>query len=362
MDNFLDTLKVEELNEYQKNKRMWLIESNYSNKSNKTFWRMMNSNILFREKANERDLYDFNKKEIVDIIKGITKKQHKQSMFSAINSYMKWACDRQYNRIGNPCEDININELAVVDEELEKETYQTKNEFYEFLEELKCSDVDKMLLVLLRYGVKLNYANEMKWTHIDRDEMKLHVNTPKYLLKLPIDNRFLEHADRCYDCRKYDGFSSDEIKVRPVEYSFGDYIIKNTMRFGNSPDDEQVKIATLYTRLDTISTNNKIVRINPGELNKARKFDFLFKGYELNGIVDSDDVKDVIEMFDGNFTNAKMVKVKNEFETISDVKITKLNYGIVAIQRKRQEKNKSEEGSEEKKIKKIKEAKKDIFG
>lgn len=354
MDDFLNALKVEDLNEYQKNKRMWLIESGYSEASNKTYWRMLNSNVLFREEANKKDLYDFNKKEIVDVIKGITKKQHKQSMFSAINSYMKWACDRQYNRIGNPCRDINLNEIVVADEDTEKESFQTLDEFYKFLEELKCSDVDKMMLVLLRYGVKLNYVNNIKWTDVDREEMKLHVNTPKYLLKFPIDYKFLEYVDRCLECKKYEGFTSDKIKVRPAEYSDnGSYIVKNTIRFGNAPENEKLKIASLYTRLDTISTNNKVVRINPSELNRARKFDYLFRAYELNGDVDTDDIREVINIFDGKYTMSKITKIKTEFEAISDINVSRLNYGIVAIQ--------GEEGSEAKKIKEKKKAKKDIF-
>lgn len=356
MCSFLENLKTEDLNEYQNNKKIWLEESDYSDSTNTNYWRMINSNIAFREKSEQKDLYDFTSSEIIDIINGITEKQQKASMFSIINSYMIWACERGFNYVGNPCDTIDIKDLLSIDVEMKKQSYQTLPEFYKFIDGLKCSDIDKMMLILLRYGVKLNLLPDIKDSDIDKEEMKLRVYTQKYVLNYPIDKKFLKWVKKSSIVTEYGGFNSEKINVRSVTYaeSRTGYLLKNTIKNGKEPENEKVNINSLYSRLNAISINNKIVRINPGELNKARKFDFLFRAYELNNMVDSDDVKVVIEMFDGNFTNAKMVKVKNEFETISDVKVTRLNYGIVAIQ--------GENGSEAEKIKKIKEDKKDIFG
>jgi hypothetical protein len=220
-----------------------------------------------------------------------------------------------------------------------------------------------MLLILLRYGVKLNLVSDVKNSDIDEKEMRLSVYTSKYVLNYPIDEMFLKWVKRANNVTEYGGFNSEKISVGSVTYAESNtgYLLRNTMRHDKAPENEKVNVNTLYSRLNAISTNNKIIRINPGELNKARKFDFLFRAYELNGIVDSDDIKAVIDMFDGNVTNAKVVKVKNEFEIISDIKTIKLNYGIVAIQRKRQEKNEFEVQSEAKKIEEIKKNKKDIF-
>jgi hypothetical protein len=244
---------------------------------------------------------------------------------------------------------------------MKKQSYQTLDEFYKFIDDLKCSDVDKMMLILLRYGVKLNLISDVKKSDIDEKEMRLSVYTSRYVLSYPIDKMFLKWVKKSNNVTEYGGFSSNtsDIKVISATYSESPtgYLLRNTIRFDKEPENEKVNINTLYSRLNAISINNKIVRINPSELNKSRKFDFLFRAYELNGIVDSDDVKDVIEMFDGNFTNAKMVKVKNEFEVISDIKITRLNYGIVAIQKL----DRFTEQSEAKKIEEIKKNKKDIF-
>jgi integrase len=363
MCSFLEGLKKEELNEYQNNKKIWLEESDYSEATNANYWRMLNSNVAFREKSEQKDLYEFTQSEIIEIINGITEKQQQRSMFSIINSYMIWACERGFNYVGNPCDTIDLQDIVSIDVEMKKQSYQTLDEFYKFINDLKCSNVDKMLLILLRYGVKLNLVSDVKNSDIDEKEMRLSVYTSKYVLNYPIDEMFLKWVKRANNVTEYGGFNSEKISVGSVTYAESNtgYLLRNTMRHDKAPENEKVNVNTLYSRLNAISTNNKIIRINPGELNKARKFDFLFRAYELNGIVDSDDIKAVIDMFDGNVTNAKVVKVKNEFEIISDIKTIKLNYGIVAIQRKRQEKNEFEVQSEAKKIEEIKKNKKDIF-
>lgn len=337
MSKFLDDLDIDELNVYEKNKRVWLLETSYSEKTIETYWRLMSSNVLFREEAKRKDLYDFTKIEIIEIIRGITEEQYQRSMFSAINSYMVWACKRGFNYVGNPCDTISINDIVTVDVNAKKQSYQTLGEFYKFIDDLKCSDVDKMMLVLLRYGVKFNLVADIKTSDVNRDEMKLQVYTSKYVLNYPIDEMFLEWVDKANNLSEYGGFDSLKIKVNPATYSDSNvgYLLRNTIRYGREPENEKVNINTLYTRLNAISANNMIVKINPSELNRARKFDFLFRAYELNKDVDTDDVRKVIDMFDGQYTSAKVVKIRGEFEIISDIKVTLNKYGIEAIQRQR---------------------------
>jgi hypothetical protein len=55
MCSFLEGLKKEELNEYQNNKKIWLEESDYSEATNANYWRMLNSNVAFREKSEQKD-------------------------------------------------------------------------------------------------------------------------------------------------------------------------------------------------------------------------------------------------------------------------------------------------------------------
>lgn len=337
MNNFLDSLNLNELNEYQKNKRNWLLETDYSEATIKTFWRMINTNILFRENSKSKDLYDFSKPEIIDIITTMPtiNIKSKFSMFSIINSYIKWACKRGYNYVGNPCDTILPAEIVEVNEEALKQSYATLDEFYDFIDGLICSDVDKMILVLLRYGVKIGLVPKIRLTDINRLNNTLDVYNEKFILKFPIDKRFLDRVDRCVKCDKY-SYKSEGLDINTIYGESNSYLIKNT----NRSDGATININSLYNRINNISKNNKIQRINSGNLNKARKYDFLFKAMLEHGEVDSEDIKIIIQAFDGNATAPKISDLKTNFEMISNIEVKIINYGIDVIHnRKREKKN-----------------------
>lgn len=334
MINFLDTLKLNELNDYQKNKRNWLMETDYSEQSIKTFWRMLNSNVLFREKSKERDLYDFSKPEIVDIIKTMPtiNVKSKYSMFSIINSYIKWACKRGYNYVGNPCDTILPTEIIEVNQDAVKQSYSTLTKFYDFIDSLICSDVDKMILVLLRYGVKIGVIPTLRWIDVDEENMTLRIYSEKYDLNYPIDVRFLDRFNKCLECEVF-SYKAEGIDINTT-YSDAGYIIKNT----NRSDGATLNINSLYNRVNTISRNNKIPRIKSGHLNKSRKYDFLFQAYRKFGEVDAEDIRVVTEKFDGNTTATKVSDLKNNFELISNVNVKIINYGMDVIHKVTREK------------------------
>jgi len=94
--------------------------------------------------------------------------------------------------------------------------YQSLNEFYKMIDNFKCSDVDKMILVLTRYGVSGKDISSIKWNDIDKGKMTIKISN----INLPIDSNFLHYLDRAYNCNSYD------YKTSTIEYIDYDYIIK----------------------------------------------------------------------------------------------------------------------------------------
>lgn len=87
------SIKYGELNIFQKHKADWLEESNkYAPATKKSHWINLNTKVNFMEIYKNRDLYDFSKEEIVELVKNIQTKSHntKVVLFSTISRYMEW--------------------------------------------------------------------------------------------------------------------------------------------------------------------------------------------------------------------------------------------------------------------------------
>jgi integrase len=341
--NFLDEGDVyESLNIYQKHKADWLLEKDkYSDVTKRNYYISLDSKVNYAEVAKGKDLYDWNKEEIIKLVKNMATKSRssKISLFSIISMYINWAVERGFNYVGNPCDTIDTKDLFTPSELALKESYQDLQEFYDFIFDLQhCSDVDRAIMTLLRYGVKIEHIGKIRWEDVDRENKMLYIydeERQEKILQLPIDNLFIIVMEKAKACEKRQFQGSD------LFYDDRGYIIKTTERYSWETIDKR----NVYNRLGEITRKNKINRISVPDLRLARRYDLLYSILDETGEVTTGDVIDVINIVDGKPTEAKLITLRNTFELISGVSVVK----YVAYKRKneyKKEKEKAEESTE----------------
>lgn len=320
-------LNYNDLDNYQKFKADWLEEVDYYSDNTKTnYWGLLNGKVHPTEEILGKNLHDFDKQEIVKLVKYTESKKPgtKAQLFTAISRYMEWACDKGYNYVGNPCDTIEPKDILTVNELAYKERYIELQKFHDFVFDLNCSDVDRALLTLLRYGVKVGDVGKVKWEDIDAERKILRINhidedneENNSILELPIDHWFLmiiEKAKACESRQKQMKVEKELNKesqiVNYVDYG---YIIKALKFVGWKFMDS----ATVYNRVSVISKANGIQRISVPDLNEARKYDLLFDIVDKTDNITSDDVEDVLKIFELNPTYSKLNRLRNDFELLS---------------------------------------------
>lgn len=307
------TLKYlkENYDKFQRQKIDWL-DSNkeYSEATKRTYWVLINNNVCPAEKKKNKDLYDFTNEEIEEMLSKIESNNIKTVTIlkSIITSYINWSIEEGYKLIKNQDGSFDKSKLFKSFRVQLAVQYKTLDEFYEILEELKCSDIDKMMLVLARYGIsgqKLVYMCNLKWKQIDKDNMIVNIGDS---IKLPIDERFITYLERAYKCKEYD------YKTSTLKYIDYGYVIK----VSDKSEEHISNINTLVTRTYSLFKNSGMPRIAFGELTTWRKFDLLFEILNQKGEVTYDDVKNVLVTLEGKYTNAKAQYLKERFVILKD--------------------------------------------
>lgn len=315
MYEFLDEgIKYEDLNIFQKHKADWLEESNkYSKRTKRSYWINLNTKVNFMEVNKNKELYNWDKEEITQLIKNTaTKKENsKTTLFSTISRYIDWAYKKGLNFVGNPCDSIDKRNLFDINELAIKESYQKLDKFFNFISGLECSDVDRAMLTLLRYGVSVEDVGNVKWDDIDREEKILNVYREDTILQLPIDNLFLMFIDKAKQCQ------TRMSNKREVEYLDYGYIVKSTI----DVDWQHMPYIGVYNRVGQISRDNQIIRISIPELNVSRKYDILLDRFDDKGELDTIDMNDVLLQFDGVANANKRNTLRKEFEKISGIEV-----------------------------------------
>ncbi|BCZ47607.1 hypothetical protein psyc5s11_36740 [Clostridium gelidum] len=304
-------LTYDELNEFQKRKADWIEKiDRYSENTRKVYWVVLNSKVTPLEIQENKDLYNWNKEEIISLIKDNTtnSKATKMNLYTIIVMYIKWAYQNGVKSGENPCDTIDTKALFTIDEAVLKESYQTLQEFYDFILGLNCSDVDRAMITLIRYGVSIDQVGTIKWEDIDKENKVLNVNREeKESLQLPIDNLFIMMIDKAKMCDRY---APGQKMVEYVDYG---YVIKASA----TVDWKVIPAINIYNKVGVISRNNKIMRISVSKLYINRKHDLLFNILNDYGKVTKLDIEKVIEIFGEEITAIKSFKLKQEFELIS---------------------------------------------
>lgn len=301
-----DFTNYKKLNRFYDNKINFIKERGYKEESSikKYLYVILNENIAFAEKNKDKDLYDFSTSEIVDLINNtfITVKTGvKNQNLNIIKTYIDWAIERGLLVTGiNPCDSITDNDFKV-SEKMAKNYYQTLDEFYDWLKELKCSNVDKALITLVRYGVEIKETVKLQFKDINKEEKTIVIRNNNDVKFLPIDDRFIEVMEKSKYCSEYD-------KTSYVQDN--DYIVKQT-RKGRS---ERPEINSIRNRFNIISVSNGIARINPTMLKDNREYDLLLEIAEQNGQLITKDFKDIIQIF--NYKNITESSIVNKSQIL----------------------------------------------
>ncbi|OSA95710.1 UNVERIFIED_ORG: hypothetical protein B2H93_04630 [Clostridium botulinum] len=290
MYKILNNTSYTQLSEYQKNKATWLENKKYSKSTKLTYWTLINKNIYPTEVKKNKDLRDFTDEEIQEVLNNSKSNNMKTitSLRSVIHSYIKeYDKDRVY---------CGISVKADID-------YQSLDEFYNMIDNLKCSDVDKMLLILARYGVSNKDISNIKWNDVDKYNMVIKFGK----LNLPIDNKFLYYLDMAYNCNLYD------YKTSTIEYIDYGYIIK----VSNKSDKKQLNNNTISTRIHTTYKNSGIKRVSITNLNAYRQFDLLFDILKVKGKITYGDVRNILNIFYEKHSLNKEQYLKEKFTVLS---------------------------------------------
>lgn len=301
-----DFSNYKKINRFYDNKINFIKEKGYDEESSikKYLYVILNENVALAEKNKDKDLYDFNTSEIVDLVNNtfITVKTGvKNQNFNIIKTYIDWAIERGLLVTGiNPCDSITDNDFKV-SEKMAKDYYQTLDEFYSWLKELKCSKVDKALITLVRYGVEIKETVILQFEDINKEEKIITIRNNNDVKFLPIDDKFIEVMEDSKYCSDYD-------KTSYIQD--GDYIVKQT-RKGRR---ERPEVNSIRNRFNVISVNNGITRINPTMLKDNREYDLLLEIAKRNGKLATKDFKDIIQIF--NYKNITESTITNKSQIL----------------------------------------------
>ncbi|NFT92023.1 hypothetical protein FDF86_06280 [Clostridium botulinum] len=302
----MELYSLTRFDKFQRNKINWLKDNEkYSDATKRTYWVLINNNVHEIEKKKDKDLCDFNEQEVSEILKVLETNNIKTRtiLSSIISNYNSWAIKNGISLKKNLCDSIDISKILCNFKPISVIRYKTLDEFFEMVEGLKCSDIDKMILVLGRYNIVGKHGSNLlnlKWTDIDKDNMIVNIGND---IKVPIDERFLIYLEKAYRCESY-GYQTTVLRY--VDYG---YVIK----VSDKSESQTVKYNTLSTRMNSLFKNNNMIRISFAEMSTWRKFDFLLEILRKKGEVTYDDIKSVVIMLDGKNTMSRAQYLKERF-------------------------------------------------
>ena len=303
------------LNKFSENKLIFIEDLMFSNNTKERYWSILDSDLITTSENNkDKDLYEFTSDEIIEVVSALptTKIRTQKQVLSVINRYINHAIERGWLSTGiNPCDIIKANDDIHSNKESLKRTYMNLDEFYNWIENLEASDVDIMLLVLLRYGCTMKEICNLVYDDVNVYDKTLNVNGKKY----PVDSMFVNYVEKAYCCNEYED----------IVYQDSNYIIKPTQKTRSNKVNEN----SLRNKMTMIADKNNIDRPSINALNKSRKFDLILDVYNEKKILYYSDIEDVLKIFDDNMTDNKSFVLKENFEEMFSIKVHKNKIKII---------------------------------
>lgn len=301
-------------NEYQENKIDWLNDDEnngyIAEKTKITYWRLLEVHAHSLEIANNKDLRRFTSVEIESLVKSAITNSGatKRGIFAAINNYMIYNIERGFISY-NPCDSILTTDLFEVNNKALKEQYMPLDEFYEYVDILSADDVEKMVYVLIRYGVPVSDVPNVKWEDLNVEEMILTTTVKKKVVSLPVDEEFIRRVELCKVCSDYED---------------GDYMIKTV-------DGRLSSVSRIYGIIDRVSKASEIARPDMGMLFKNRRYDLALEIYEDEGQIESNDLKEILDILGLSSGNSSLTTFRKELENIFGLEVKTKNKRAIDV-------------------------------
>lgn len=317
-----------EISEYEENKITWINDDEnngyLSERTKITYLGVMNTHILDVEKMYNKDLRLFTSVEIQNLVKSaITNSvSTKRTIFAAINNYMVYCVLRGFISY-NPCDVIDTTNLFKVNIKVHQKNYTTLDGFYEFLDNLDGSVIDKMMFLMCRYGINVNEMGTIRWDDIDLvNGKKIKVMRKDQVIWLDIDDRFIDYVKRCKNCKEKVVMAAgrrregDSKNVSHKEYYDYGYIIKSTVE-----GKEVVSPNSIYNSMAAICKINELSKIDVNLLSKARAYDYCLDLYAKKGILENKDLIAVLKHLSQTSTPNAASVLKKRLLGIFNIKI-----------------------------------------
>lgn len=290
--------------EYENNKINWLRDDEnngyISEKTKITYYRLLDVHVHSVEVANNKDLRKFTSVEVENLVKSAITNSGatKRGIFAAINNYMIYNVERGFISY-NPCDSISTTDLFEVNNKALKEQYMPLDEFYKYIDKLSADDVERMVYVLIRYGVPTSDIPNVKWEDLNTEEMTLTTTVKKKVVSLPIDEEFIKRVELCKSC---------------LGYEDGGYMIKTT---NGSPSS----VSRIYGIIDRVSKATEVAKPDMGILFKNRRYDLALGIYEVDDQIRLSDLKEILDTLGVSSTNSSLSTFKKELENIFDLEV-----------------------------------------
>lgn len=317
-----------EISEYEENKITWINDDEnngyLSERTKITYLGVMNTHILDVEKMYNKDLRLFTSVEIQNLVKSaITNSvSTKRTIFAAINNYMVYCVLRGFISY-NPCDVIDTTNLFKVNIKVHQKNYTTLDGFYEFLDNLDGSVIDKMMFLMCRYGINVNEMGTIRWDDVDLvNGKRIKVMRKDQVIWLDIDDRFIDYVKRCKNCKEKVVMAAgrrregDLKNVSHKEYYDYGYIIKSTVE-----GKEVVSPNSIYNSMAAICKINEISKIDVNLLSKARAYDYCLDLYAKKGILENKDLIAVLKHLSQTSTPNAASVLKKRLLGIFNIKI-----------------------------------------
>nr|DAX85663.1 MAG TPA: tyrosine recombinase [Caudoviricetes sp.] len=316
------------ISEYEENKITWINDDEnngyLSERTKITYLGVMNTHILDVEKMYNKDLRLFTSVEIQNLVKSaITNSvSTKRTIFAAINNYMVYCVLRGFISY-NPCDVIDTTNLFKVNIKVHQKNYTTLDGFYEFLDNLDGSVIDKMMFLMCRYGINVNEMGTIRWDDVDLvNGKRIKVMRKDQVIWLDIDDRFIDYVKRCKNCKEKVVMATgrrregDSKNVSHKEYYDYGYIIKSTVE-----GKEVVSPNSIYNSMAAICKINEISKIDVNLLSKARAYDYCLDLYAKKGILENKDLIAVLKHLSQTSTPNAASVLKKRLLGIFNIKI-----------------------------------------
>lgn len=323
------------------NPKLEFLFENYSNKKTiHTYWNLFKERILPVELDYGKDLYEFSKDEIEQMMLSNTtsSKRVKNSIGTLASLYIDWAIKIKKFKNGiNPFEELNFQELLKVNKKVLKDEYISWDEMFNMAERAKIKGMsyqDICVLLLSRaglYGKDGLYLKELRVSNIKQDVDKIMImdeETGEIITQIPVlDDRIYEWIwkaiqEYSFITKVKNTTDMHEGEMREVIlYERDSRVLKS-----RNEDMDTINSTMIFGARQEFFDINGMKSLGGKKLVKCAKIDLLDTIAKETGCLTIEDFKKVQKVFEPNSTESAYYKLKEDYILIRpNVKIIKKN-------------------------------------